>query len=803
MALPVCITSAQRVLLTTGFLGQLRSLAQVQKSLMRALVDAEELLLLFQSQPNVQDGPNEFAFHAGHVKVDRVCFSYSNGNEIIKDLTFHARPGQTVALIGETGAGKSTILKLLFRFYDVTSGSISIDGQDLRNVTLRSFRDYIGVVPQDPVLFNNTIMANVRYARLEATDDEVKEACKAAAIHDKIMTFNNDYGTKVGERGVKLSGGELQRVAIARAILKDSKIILLDEATSSVDSETEAKIQEALTRLSRGRTTFVVAHRLSTVQKADRIFVIKDGSIAEQGTPRQLLNSKGRYYSLWTKQMGLVDSFTQGDENAPPLPESTQVSNSLTKFRAEGQPQISSNKPPVHPKSDQKIGKSKRSISQTSIEECQDGPTGKGKLKKRNRGKSVNASANIRQAMQKEEGTTGDTGNVPGNGKASHTGAFKGEAQGVNKIGNDQPFKHEASSLAEPHGEEKTGLLGEHEVLTTSLEQHDRTNSDLVGDTKSHAISSDQNAENSEKQPLTKAVRSIIHSHSPATRQMGDLQSLASIEETEEEASKAKSPRMKDVVFSETANGTNSLTTRIDQVANENSAEIKFFTAPAADDSKSEVKNKPHEARDELLVTGKPAGDPQVADADVAKAPPDKRTFSGRKRFRPRPDAPEFVPKSKKRGGIHSQSTESESPCQAASQEFDGLLVQSGNIRRDALARRLQVKSDPTGQSLKKIQDEWIAGLGENIATPEDHEISELNRAATGIGGHVVSRSTPFGGNRRRNRSGWKKRGSSNESDGSFASAAGPSVVAPTPPVLTAPNTTPTGLLTPAGEAPH
>lgn len=226
---------------------------------------------------------------------------------MIKDLSFSAASGQTIALVGETGSGKSTILNLLFRFYDVREGSIKIDGQDLRDVTLESLRQSIGVVPQDPVLFNDTVMNNVRYSKLEATDEEVVEACKAAAVHDKVSTFTDGYSSIVGENGVKLSGGEKQRIAIARAILKDPKIILLDEATSSVDTQTEHHIQRALKELTKCRTTFVVAHRLSTVMEADVMLVIKDGAIAEQGFPKDLLEARGEFYDLWTLQNIAMD----------------------------------------------------------------------------------------------------------------------------------------------------------------------------------------------------------------------------------------------------------------------------------------------------------------------------------------------------------------------------------------------------------------------------------------------------------------------------------------------------------------
>ena len=230
-------------------------------------------------------------------------FSYDGEKEVIKDFNFLAQPGQRVALVGETGGGKSTILRLLFRFYDAQKGNIMIDDHDVRDVTLSSLRENIGVVPQDPSLFNESIMDNVRYARLDATDEEVMEACRAASIHDKILTFTQGYSTRVGEGGVVLSGGELQRIAIARVILKNPRIILLDEATSAVDTETERRITEALKLLTKSRTTFTVAHRLSTVKNSDIILVIKDGMIAEQGSPRELLDKKGEFAKLWLDQM--------------------------------------------------------------------------------------------------------------------------------------------------------------------------------------------------------------------------------------------------------------------------------------------------------------------------------------------------------------------------------------------------------------------------------------------------------------------------------------------------------------------
>jgi ABC-type transport system involved in Fe-S cluster assembly fused permease/ATPase subunit len=269
------------------------------------LVDAEDLVKVLEKKPSVRDDKDAkpLDLKQGGVEFESVNFSYDKERHVLKDISFRVIPGQTVALVGETGGGKSTILKLIFRFYDVTSGSIKIDGQDIRKVTIRSLRDIIGNVPQDVTLFNDTILSNVRYARLDATDEDVIEACKAAAIHDKIMSFPKRYQSKVGERGTKLSGGELQRIAIARAFLQNPRIVLLDEATSSVDTETEAHIQQSLKRLTSGHTTFVIAHRLSTIINADLILVVRGGEIVERGTHQELVEAKGQYYNLWTKQI--------------------------------------------------------------------------------------------------------------------------------------------------------------------------------------------------------------------------------------------------------------------------------------------------------------------------------------------------------------------------------------------------------------------------------------------------------------------------------------------------------------------
>jgi ABC-type multidrug transport system fused ATPase/permease subunit len=278
------------------------------KFLMSDFVDAERLLHLMQIEPSIKTHEKAIDVAVkGRVAFDNVQFSYNPKRTTLRDITFEVSPGHTIALVGETGAGKSSIMKLLLRLYDVTGGRISIDGHDIRDFTLDSLRTAIGVVPQAPLLFNGTVLENLRYAKLDATDAEVHEACKAAAIHDKILTFTDGYNTKVGEQGVKLSGGEVQRLAIARVFLKDPPILILDEATSAVDSITEASVQAALGRLRNGRTTLVVAHRLSTIVKADQILVIHDGRIAEQGQHQELLQLNGRYNRMWEVQSGTSD----------------------------------------------------------------------------------------------------------------------------------------------------------------------------------------------------------------------------------------------------------------------------------------------------------------------------------------------------------------------------------------------------------------------------------------------------------------------------------------------------------------
>ncbi|OBT77059.1 hypothetical protein VF21_02943 [Pseudogymnoascus sp. 05NY08] len=275
------------------------------KNVQSAMINGERLLELFKEQPTVTDQPGARDLNKceGRITFEGVKFSYDQRKPALQDLTFDCPPGTTTALVGESGGGKSTIFRLLFRFYNEQAGRILLDNHDVQNLTIKSLRSHIGVVPQDTVLFNETIMYNLRYANQEATDEDIFNACRAASIHDKILSFPDAYDTKVGERGLRLSGGEKQRVAIARTILKNPRIIMLDEATAALDSETEQHIQEALKRLSVGRTMLVIAHRLSTITSADQILVLHEGSVYERGTHDQLLAKKGRYYNMWRKQI--------------------------------------------------------------------------------------------------------------------------------------------------------------------------------------------------------------------------------------------------------------------------------------------------------------------------------------------------------------------------------------------------------------------------------------------------------------------------------------------------------------------
>lgn len=269
-----------------------------------SFIDMENMFDLFKENQEIADDVNagNLDFNVGKVEFDEVYFSYLDGHEILKGISFTVQPGRTLALVGPSGSGKSTIIRLLFRFYDIKGGCIKIDGQDISKVKQRSLRSHIGVVPQDTVLFNDSIRNNIRYGRVTASDEDVEEASRAADIHERIITFPDGYETQVGERGLKLSGGEKQRVAIARTILKAPQIILLDEATSALDTHTERNIQASLAKVCANRTTIIVAHRLSTVINADQILVLRDGQIAERGSHEVLLAKEGAYAEMWMKQ---------------------------------------------------------------------------------------------------------------------------------------------------------------------------------------------------------------------------------------------------------------------------------------------------------------------------------------------------------------------------------------------------------------------------------------------------------------------------------------------------------------------
>lgn len=284
--------------------GPLNFFGTFYRTVQQAMISGERLLELFKQRPTVVDLPGVQPLTScnGHVEFSKVKFAYDQRKPALRNLTFDCRPGTTTALVGESGGGKSTLFRLLYRYFDCQAGNIRVDGKDVKSVTIDSIRRFIGVVPQDTILFNETLMYNLRYANQNATDEEIMAACQAASIHEKIMSFPDKYYTKVGERGLRLSGGEKQRVAIARTLLKNPKIIMLDEATSALDSHTEQQIQSRLASIGRGRTMLIIAHRLSTITHADQIIVLNQGTIVEKGTHDGLLELNGKYASMWNRQ---------------------------------------------------------------------------------------------------------------------------------------------------------------------------------------------------------------------------------------------------------------------------------------------------------------------------------------------------------------------------------------------------------------------------------------------------------------------------------------------------------------------
>jgi ABC-type transport system involved in Fe-S cluster assembly fused permease/ATPase subunit len=291
------------------YMGQLQAplnfFGTFYRMIQSAMINSERMLELFKEQPTVVDSPDAETLPScqGHLRFNDVHFAYDERKPALQGLDFDCPPGTTTAFVGESGGGKSTVFRLLYRFYNIMSGNIQLDGHDVEDLTIDSVRSHIGVVPQDTVLFNETIMYNLKYANQDASEEDVYEACRAASIHDKIMSFPDKYETKVGDRGLRLSGGEKQRVAIARTILKNPRIIMLDEATAALDTETEQHIQEAFTTLAEGRTMLIIAHRLSTITHADQILVLNKGRVVERGTHEELLEKNGHYASMWKKQI--------------------------------------------------------------------------------------------------------------------------------------------------------------------------------------------------------------------------------------------------------------------------------------------------------------------------------------------------------------------------------------------------------------------------------------------------------------------------------------------------------------------
>lgn len=285
------------------------NISNFYNQLVTNMAGAERIFEILDIEPDIKDRPDAKPLPEikGDVSFRNVTFGYDEGQEVLKDVTFDVPAWQTVALVGSTGAGKTTIVNLISRFYEVTSGEVLIDGHNVNDVTLESLRSQIGVMPQDTFLFSATIMENIRYGKLDATDEEVIEAAKAVSAHDFIMKLEKGYQTEVNERGTRLSAGQRQLIAFARALLANPRILILDEATASIDTHTERLVQQGIQKLLDGRTSFVIAHRLSTIRNADRIMVVEEGGIAESGTHEELIRLRGQYYNLYTSQFRFLE----------------------------------------------------------------------------------------------------------------------------------------------------------------------------------------------------------------------------------------------------------------------------------------------------------------------------------------------------------------------------------------------------------------------------------------------------------------------------------------------------------------
>ncbi|MBC7837743.1 MAG: ABC transporter ATP-binding protein [Nitrospiraceae bacterium] len=293
------------VLFAGILIGPFSSAARVFAQVREAQGATQRVFEILDTRAEVSDSPTatRLSSISGHIRADHIGFAYDPRRPVLTDVSFEAKPGELIAIVGPTGAGKTTVMNLLHRFYDPTEGSITIDGQDLRHVTMDSWYRQISLVPQETILFGGTILDNIRYGNEKATQEEVVAASRAAHAHDFIMSFPDQYQTIVGEKGINVSGGQRQRIAIARAIVKNPRILLLDEATSALDGESERLVQEALEQLMKGRTTFVIAHRLTTIQRADRILVFNKGRLVETGTHAELMDQKGLYQYLYTLRL--------------------------------------------------------------------------------------------------------------------------------------------------------------------------------------------------------------------------------------------------------------------------------------------------------------------------------------------------------------------------------------------------------------------------------------------------------------------------------------------------------------------